>query len=130
MESQGKLDSEHDETLRQKDMLSQDAVRIESKSRSLELGHGNSRLPFHDNIIGAVEGIEVAELRKLAAKNNVTCILVFGDSSVDPGNNNHLPTINMSITCLMGWTFTILYLLAGFLMANLPPTSLRRHLVT
>ncbi|MCD7448802.1 hypothetical protein HAX54_046648 [Datura stramonium] len=51
-------------------------------------------VPFHDNIIGAVEGIEVAELRKLAAKNNVTCILVFGDSSVDPGNNNHLPTIN------------------------------------
>ncbi|KAH7837440.1 hypothetical protein Vadar_013924 [Vaccinium darrowii] len=30
-------------------------------------------------------------IRALAAKNNVTCILVFGDSSVDPGNNNHLP---------------------------------------
>lgn len=41
-----------------------------------------------------VQGIEVAELRKLAAKNNVTCLLVFGDSSVDPGNNNHLSTIN------------------------------------
>lgn len=49
---------------------------------------------FHDHHNAAVEGIEVAELRKLAAKNNVTCLLVFGDSSVDPGNNNHLSTIN------------------------------------
>ncbi|CAN4084137.1 unnamed protein product [Withania somnifera] len=48
---------------------------------------------FYDHN-AVVEGIEVAELRKLAAKNNVTCILVFGDSSVDPGNNNHLSTIN------------------------------------
>ncbi|XP_023758266.1 GDSL esterase/lipase At5g45950 [Lactuca sativa] len=31
------------------------------------------------------------KLRVLAAKYNVTCILVFGDSSVDPGNNNNLP---------------------------------------
>ncbi|XP_028113352.1 GDSL esterase/lipase At5g45950-like [Camellia sinensis] len=30
-------------------------------------------------------------LREMATKNNVTCILVFGDSSVDPGNNNRLP---------------------------------------
>lgn len=50
-------------------------------------------LAFHDHN-GAVQGIEVAELRKLASKNNVTCLLVFGDSSVDPGNNNHLSTIN------------------------------------
>ncbi|XP_059291102.1 GDSL esterase/lipase At5g45950 isoform X1 [Lycium ferocissimum] len=49
-------------------------------------------VPFHHN--AAVEAIEVSELRKLAAKNNVTCILVFGDSSVDPGNNNHISTIN------------------------------------
>lgn len=49
---------------------------------------------LHDHNIAVVQGIEVAVLRKLAAKNNVTCLLVFGDSSVDPGNNNHLSTIN------------------------------------
>ncbi|KAJ7968656.1 GDSL esterase/lipase [Quillaja saponaria] len=32
------------------------------------------------------------QVRQLAARNNVTCILVFGDSSVDPGNNNVLQT--------------------------------------
>ncbi|KAI8525600.1 hypothetical protein RHMOL_Rhmol13G0243100 [Rhododendron molle] len=38
-----------------------------------------------------VEGImDFHPIRALAAKNNVTCVLVFGDSSVDPGNNNHL----------------------------------------
>lgn len=38
-----------------------------------------------------VEGImDYHPIRALAAKNNVTCVLVFGDSSVDPGNNNHL----------------------------------------
>ncbi|KAJ0797011.1 putative triacylglycerol lipase [Helianthus annuus] len=31
------------------------------------------------------------KLRVLATKYNVTSILVFGDSSVDPGNNNDLP---------------------------------------
>ncbi|KAM7264246.1 hypothetical protein ACFE04_001929 [Oxalis oulophora] len=31
-------------------------------------------------------------LKELAKKYNVTSVLVFGDSSVDPGNNNHLPT--------------------------------------
>ncbi|KAF5764907.1 putative triacylglycerol lipase [Helianthus annuus] len=31
------------------------------------------------------------KLRVLAAKYNVTSILVFGDSGVDPGNNNDLP---------------------------------------
>lgn len=30
------------------------------------------------------------KLRVLAAKYNVTSILVFGDSGVDPGNNNNL----------------------------------------
>ena len=34
---------------------------------------------------------DVQKLRDLAAKYNVTCILVFGDSSVDPGNNNDIP---------------------------------------
>ncbi|XP_059663812.1 GDSL esterase/lipase At5g45950 [Cornus florida] len=34
--------------------------------------------------------IDIHELRKVAAKENLTCVLVFGDSSVDPGNNNHL----------------------------------------
>ncbi|MCL7031730.1 hypothetical protein MKW94_025276 [Papaver nudicaule] len=36
--------------------------------------------------------VDIQKLRKLAAQNNVTCILVFGDSSVDPGNNNRLST--------------------------------------
>ncbi|KAK9055923.1 hypothetical protein SSX86_027010 [Deinandra increscens subsp. villosa] len=31
------------------------------------------------------------KLRSLAARYNVTSIIVFGDSSVDPGNNNGLP---------------------------------------
>lgn len=38
------------------------------------------------------EALAIAEMRKIAARNNVTCILVFGDSSVDPGNNNVLHT--------------------------------------
>ena len=36
--------------------------------------------------------VDIHLLRQLAAKNNVSCILVFGDSSVDPGNNNVLNT--------------------------------------
>ncbi|XP_038690134.1 GDSL esterase/lipase At5g45950 [Tripterygium wilfordii] len=36
--------------------------------------------------------LDIHQLRMLAAKNNVTCIFVFGDSSVDPGNNNRLRT--------------------------------------
>lgn len=38
----------------------------------------------------------VRQLRKVAAKSNMTCILVFGDSSVDPGNNNHIATLTRS----------------------------------
>lgn len=38
----------------------------------------------------------VRQLRKVAAKSNMTCILVFGDSSVDPGNNNHIATTTRS----------------------------------
>lgn len=37
-------------------------------------------------------GVEMGQVRRMAARNNVTCILVFGDSSVDPGNNNILQT--------------------------------------
>ncbi|XP_030972219.1 GDSL esterase/lipase At5g45950 [Quercus lobata] len=36
--------------------------------------------------------LHVGQVRLLAAQHNVTSILVFGDSSVDPGNNNILPT--------------------------------------
>lgn len=36
--------------------------------------------------------VDVQQLRKLASKYNVTSLLVFGDSSVDPGNNNVLST--------------------------------------
>ncbi|XP_068654240.1 GDSL esterase/lipase At5g45950 [Aristolochia californica] len=32
------------------------------------------------------------EVRNLVVRNNITCVLVFGDSTVDPGNNNRLPT--------------------------------------
>ncbi|KAK6932642.1 GDSL lipase/esterase [Dillenia turbinata] len=39
-----------------------------------------------------VQAYDINKLRQLAAENNVTCMLVFGDSSVDPGNNNHLTT--------------------------------------
>lgn len=41
-----------------------------------------------------VQAIDITQLRLQAAKNNLTCVLVFGDSSVDPGNNNHLDTTN------------------------------------
>lgn len=36
--------------------------------------------------------LDVHLLRQLAAKHNVTTMIVFGDSSVDPGNNNYLNT--------------------------------------
>ncbi|XP_030528933.1 GDSL esterase/lipase At5g45950 [Rhodamnia argentea] len=38
------------------------------------------------------QAIAIDRVRQLAAKNNVTCVLVFGDSSVDSGNNNVLQT--------------------------------------
>ena len=40
-------------------------------------------------LLGAVDTHQV---KQLAAKLNVTCLLVFGDSSVDPGNNNYIAT--------------------------------------
>ncbi|XP_023753000.1 GDSL esterase/lipase At5g45950 [Lactuca sativa] len=42
------------------------------------------------------KAIDVVQLRKIAAKNNVTGVFVFGDSSVDPGNNNRLDTTDKS----------------------------------
>ena len=42
---------------------------------------------------GAVDEL-VRQVRGQTAKSNTTCILVFGDSSVDPGNNNYIPTTN------------------------------------
>ncbi|RDY01690.1 GDSL esterase/lipase [Mucuna pruriens] len=36
--------------------------------------------------------VDIGLVRQVAAKYNVTCILVFGDSSVDSGNNNALHT--------------------------------------
>ncbi|KAJ9566157.1 hypothetical protein OSB04_002123 [Centaurea solstitialis] len=38
------------------------------------------------------QAMDIPKLRLFAAKNNVSCIYVFGDSSVDPGNNNNLET--------------------------------------
>ncbi|KAI4368143.1 hypothetical protein MLD38_016735 [Melastoma candidum] len=35
---------------------------------------------------------DIRKIRELAARDNVTCILVFGDSSVDPGNNDYFTT--------------------------------------
>lgn len=40
----------------------------------------------------SVVALDVHLLRQLAAKHNVTSILVFGDSSVDSGNNNFIKT--------------------------------------
>ena len=36
------------------------------------------------------QAMDIHQMRQIAAKNNVTCILVFGDSSVDPGHNNRI----------------------------------------
>ncbi|EOY28110.1 hypothetical protein QUC31_012843 [Theobroma cacao] len=36
--------------------------------------------------------LDTHRVKQLAATYNVTCVLVFGDSSVDPGNNNYLAT--------------------------------------
>ncbi|XP_048229612.1 GDSL esterase/lipase At5g45950 isoform X2 [Ricinus communis] len=38
------------------------------------------------------KAVDIHQIRQIAAEYNVTCVLVFGDSSVDPGNNNRLPT--------------------------------------
>lgn len=36
--------------------------------------------------------LDLNQARQMAARNNFTCLLVFGDSSVDPGNNNRMAT--------------------------------------
>ncbi|XP_052182718.1 GDSL esterase/lipase At5g45950-like [Diospyros lotus] len=36
------------------------------------------------------EAVDFHQLRQKATRRNVTCLLVFGDSTVDPGNNNLL----------------------------------------
>ncbi|KAK3207040.1 hypothetical protein Dsin_021086 [Dipteronia sinensis] len=38
------------------------------------------------------EALDIHQLKQIATRHNVTCILVFGDSSVDAGNNNRLDT--------------------------------------
>lgn len=43
-------------------------------------------------VTGKSSTVSLSQVRRLAAKNNLTCVLVFGDSSVDPGNNNILQT--------------------------------------
>ncbi|KAJ9566439.1 hypothetical protein OSB04_002405 [Centaurea solstitialis] len=47
-------------------------------------------------ILRPVTAITIVDIRKIATKNNVTGVFVFGDSSVDPGNNNHLATTDKS----------------------------------
>ncbi|KAI3684099.1 hypothetical protein L2E82_49950 [Cichorium intybus] len=42
------------------------------------------------------EAIAVVQIRAIATKNNITGVFVFGDSSVDPGNNNRLDTTDKS----------------------------------
>ncbi|XP_050225569.1 GDSL esterase/lipase At5g45950 [Mercurialis annua] len=44
------------------------------------------------NMAMVSRALNAHEVRQLASKHNITCVLVFGDSSVDPGNNNRLPT--------------------------------------
>ncbi|GMH15877.1 hypothetical protein Nepgr_017718 [Nepenthes gracilis] len=39
-----------------------------------------------------LEGVTVGELRNSTGGDSFRCLLVFGDSSVDPGNNNNLKT--------------------------------------
>ncbi|GJR68732.1 GDSL esterase/lipase [Tanacetum coccineum] len=42
--------------------------------------------------IRPANALTVAQIRLIATKNNVSGVFVFGDSSVDPGNNNGLKT--------------------------------------
>ncbi|XP_076917076.1 GDSL esterase/lipase At5g45950-like [Bidens hawaiensis] len=48
-------------------------------------------------IVGTpVSGMPISEIRQIAARYNVSGVFVFGDSSVDPGNNNGLNTDDKS----------------------------------
>jgi len=44
-------------------------------------------LPFYHSL-----AVDIPLVRQVVSKHNVSCILVFGDSSVDSGNNNVLHT--------------------------------------
>nr|XP_043610778.1 GDSL esterase/lipase At5g45950 [Erigeron canadensis] len=46
--------------------------------------------------IGPAKAIDIAHIRQIVTMNNVTGVFVFGDSSVDPGNNNGLKTDDKS----------------------------------
>ncbi|XP_035835110.1 GDSL esterase/lipase At5g45950 isoform X1 [Helianthus annuus] len=48
------------------------------------------------NLVPQADAIAVSEIRRIAVANNVTGLFVFGDSSVDPGNNNRLKTDDKS----------------------------------
>ncbi|CAN0853232.1 GDSL esterase/lipase At5g45950, partial [Linum grandiflorum] len=43
-------------------------------------------------MVSAAAAAKISPIKMLADKHNVTSVLVFGDSSVDPGNNNRLHT--------------------------------------
>ncbi|KAL4204685.1 hypothetical protein AMTRI_Chr01g133230 [Amborella trichopoda] len=43
-------------------------------------------------LLWCTSGLDIREVRALAARHNVSCVLIFGDSTVDPGNNNFLST--------------------------------------
>lgn len=43
-------------------------------------------------LVPQAEAIPITQLRRIAATHNLTGVFVFGDSSVDPGNNNRLKT--------------------------------------
>ncbi|KAG9446101.1 hypothetical protein H6P81_012229 [Aristolochia fimbriata] len=45
-----------------------------------------------NNIVARASSSSLNEVRNLVTRNNITCVLVFGDSTVDPGNNNRLQT--------------------------------------
>lgn len=44
----------------------------------------------------SAEAVDVRALRTEAAKKNLSSFFIFGDSSVDPGNNNRLHTDSKS----------------------------------
>ncbi|KAL5715886.1 hypothetical protein ACHQM5_017648 [Ranunculus cassubicifolius] len=44
------------------------------------------------SVLSSPSVVDVHRVREIAGRYNITCVLVFGDSSVDPGNNNHLST--------------------------------------
>ncbi|KAM0065147.1 putative cutinase [Helianthus debilis subsp. tardiflorus] len=48
------------------------------------------------NLVPQADAIAVSEIRRIAVANNLTGLFVFGDSSVDPGNNNRLKTDDKS----------------------------------